>query len=357
MLFWAVALPEYFMVDGTIHPDHADRLSQTVSLFDKVCVIAGLGGEGIFWQAVVDNMRAWAGIYSNLEGIALRRKCAPVLLIGISTHRPDLEKRWIINLLVTKRMNPEEAREKILFYAGLLKDKEGNTVKTVRVALQAVQHAQGYGVRIETLHPHLWLIHEWEELAPALAAAGRSVGTSGLLLPCNVSVPVSKNFWGKMQYQSVSRELPVESIPLLKTLAKAVGKETLDEAFDDVGLWALTMPEKVIVALYRQLTFDNAFQGITDGFKPAARDYMYGRLFEFKITPPSSMTYDAPQTVLAWAQPDVTVEQFADMVLGEMFAEVDRTAEFAAEDEREQRLDRQRRKAVQATRKNRLLRE
>lgn len=354
----AVALPEYFMIDGTIHADHADRLAQTTALFNKVCVIAGLGGEGIFWQAVIDNMRTWAGIYSNLEGIALRRKCAPVLLIGICTHRPDVESRWIIRQLVIEKTDPARARYLLMYYAGLQAREDGSVIKEPRITFEPVEFGRGHGVRVRSNYPNTWKIHELEELVPALACAGRHVGNDELMFPCKVKVLVKRGgFFGiGDQYEVRDENLQVESVPILKTFAKAAGKETLDAAMDDTGFWSLTMPEIEAVRRNRQLTFDQAFEAIAKDFKADSRDYLYNELFPYKITPPSSFTYDTPQTVVVWAQPDLSVEELADHTLDVMFAKVDRSAEEEAEEAERRARESRRRKAVQSERKNRLLR-
>lgn len=353
----AVSLPEYFMIDGAIHADHADRLAQTTALFNKVCVVAGLGGEGIFWQAVIDNMRTWAGIYSNLEGVTLRRKCAPVLLIGICTHRPDLEARYIVRQLVIEKVSSARAHYLLMYYAGLQAREDGSMIKEPRITFEPVEFGRSYGVRIRSILPNMWKIHELEELVPALACAGRLVGNDELTLPCKVKIMTkSGGFLRQAQYETRDMDLPVESVPILKTFAKAAGKETLDAAMDDAGFWSLTMPELEAVRRNRQLTFDQAFEAIAQDFKADSRDYLYNQLFPYKITPPSSFTYDSPQTVVAWAQADLSVEELADHTLGVMFAPVDRHTEDEEEETKERERESRRRRAVQAERKNRLLR-
>lgn len=323
----SISLPEVFLVNGVVPPEHADRLTVMSKIMDKMIAVAGLGEDGIFWQVVVDNLRTWGGLYSNVNKPAMIRGCAPVLTVIILPQRSDLEPRWLMHLIATTKL--ASAPEAALAEA---QTRVNTFVAQSKLQLVGVRQGADWGVEIKCPAAKSLTINEWEYIAPALAEMQRNTGKVNFEVEVKELQPDNR-FWrsGQMREVSVRRMKPVSGVPLIQALAKGVGAETVADLGDKVGYWTLLAVEKALIARHGDLPFGKAFDQIYGTetlpaeFAPIVKEWIVSGLFAKRVVNPTPMTYKDPTTVVVWGQVDVGAETLPDLIFEQVFAKVDRS--------------------------------
>lgn len=313
-----IALPETFLVDGNVPVEMAERLSVIVDLMKPCVLMPALGQSGIVWRVMVDHLRTWGELFSNVHAKHLAFKCASALTAVIMPAREDLEARWLMYNIALSNMSAPDATAMLKKYQAV-----------GRVEFQPVPYERGIGVRVYVRNSRTLKIWEWQELLPALATAQRNLGKSTMLLPVTYEEPTGgKSLFGGKQTQKVTREKTIESVPLLKAIMSGIGAESVAQVADATSYWALTAVERDMLDQQKMLSFEEAFRMIGEGFTVAVEQYLLKTLFAKKIFPPTKVTYSEPcQAVAIWSQVNLSNEALPDAIFASMFAPVDRSDE------------------------------
>ncbi|KKW40504.1 MAG: hypothetical protein UY91_C0042G0001 [Parcubacteria group bacterium GW2011_GWB1_55_9] len=337
-------LPEYFLVKGKVPAPHADRLNAMNHLLGRCGVLAGMGQGGIVWKAVADHAGTWGGLYVNVYNLSKTLQCAPVLTVAAMPLRDDLETRFLLGLMALSDMPLDQARETILRYAS---DTERN-----RVRLKAKPYRSDVGVEITVVNSDRLLIHQWQELMPALTVFHRHLGEDNVTLPVTYDKTVVKEHWlfGKhTEKVRVTEEKPIQSVVIINALLDGLGAKQVADLRRRPEAWAVLIPEARMIEGHQMKTFADGFAAMDRDFSTFMTEILLKGLFDQYVYNPTVYVYDdedLPKTVLAWGVINAGTDAYADKVLGELFAKVDRSVEEAAalaalEREREAKVQQQ----------------
>lgn len=313
-----ISMPDSFMVNEHTPSEVADRLAAVIEVLQPLALYAGLGQSGVFWHFLGQQMRTIGERFSNVMALKMRAGAAPAITVVGVPYRADLEERWLVGQSALHPITEVEAKSRIAqgVVAGL-------------VSLDVVPYQTGKGVRIRVNNPSRLVLWQWELLLPALAAARAGIGRMGL----EVQEEVKKGgfFGGK---ETVCRNVPVESVPLMDNLLSRAGVKSVDRLVEATAFWALTKVERQMLERCKMMTFEAAFQQIRATFVQTSREILGELIFVNPLFPPASSVFEQPaMAFFMWGQVNLSVKALADQLCG-YFAKVDRSAE-----ERQRMLD------------------
>ncbi len=326
-------LPEYFLVKGKIPSMHADRLNAMIGLLVRCGVLAGMGQGGIVWKVIADNAGEWGALYVNVYNLhkSAQQKGAvgpaPVLTTAVMPLRDDIQTRFLLGLMTLSDMSQDKAREIVLRYASA---EEKN-----RVLLKAKPYRRSVGVEITVRASDKLLIHQWEELMPALTFYHRHIGEDDVTLPVKLKRRVKNSGWfgfGDSE-KEVEEEKPIQSVVVINALLDGVGVKQVADLQRRPEVWVTPIPEAKLILTHQMKTFEDCFAAIFRDYPTFMTEILLKGLFDQYVYNPTVRVYDEeglPKTVVIWGMVNVGSEMYADKVLGEIFAPIDRSAEEAA---------------------------
>lgn len=305
-----ISMPDSFMVNEHTPSEVADRLAAVIEVLQPLALYAGLGQSGVFWHFLGQQMRTIGERFSNVMALKMRAGAAPAITVVGVPYRADLKERWLVGQSALHPISQDEAKSRIVqgISAGL-------------VSLEVVPFQAGEGVRVRVNNPSRLLLWQWELLLPALATARAGIGRMKLEVAQDI-----KKGRGRRK-QTVLRDLPVESVPLMDNLLERAGVKSVDRLVEATAFWATTKVERLMLERCRQMTFEKAFEAIEAGFVQSSREILGELIFVNPLFPPASTVFDAPaKAFFMWGQVNLSSKALADQLCG-YFAKVDRSAE------------------------------
>lgn len=306
-----ISMPDSFMINEHTPAEVADRLAAVIEVLQPLALYDGLGQSGVFWHFLGQQMRTIGERFSNVTALKMRTGAAPAITIVGVPYRSDLQERWLVGQSVLHPITEDEARSRI-----------AQAIAANLVTLDVVPFQTGKGVRVRVNNPNRLLLWQWELLLPALACARSGIGR--MKLEVREEVKKGGIFGGK---QTLRRELPVESVPLMDNLLSRAGVRSVDRLAEATAFWALTKVERLMLERCKMMTFEKAFEQIEATFVQTSREILGDLVFVNPLFPPASTVFEIPaKAFFMWGQVNLSCIALADQLCG-YFAKVDRSAE------------------------------
>lgn len=308
-----VSMPDSFMVNDHTPSEVADRLGAVIEVLQPLALYAGLGQSGVFWHFLGKHMRTVGERFSNVVAKKIAFGAAPAITIVGVPLRADLEDRWLVGQTALNRLQwdgENEARDRLMQAKG-----------SGLVTFETVPYLETIGVRIRVESPKRLLLWQWELLLPALAAARAGIG--------RFTLPVEIKTGGLFSKRIETREMTVESVPLMDSLMRRAGVTDIARLEEATAFWATTKVERMMLERCRQMTFEKAFETIAAEWVQSSREILGDLIFKSPLFPPASEVFEDPaKAFFMWGQVNLGEKVLADTLCG-YFAKVDRSREEA----------------------------